>query len=290
MGVKNFIMHYWWLILLGIVLLTVLAFAGGSLYMNNRISSEVDQLMAMDRETTARDASTITEEELEGLPEPVRKWLFSVGVVGQDKLRSVEFSQRGNMKLEPGQKQWIEAKAKQYVRVDQPGFLWHVDLPMIPLINTKGRDLFYEGESLMEVRIGSLIPVVNAKDSAKLNESALHRFLLEIPLYPTAALEDYMSWEAIDQQSAKGILTYRGMTVEATFYFDEDGTLNRMESLRYKDHDEQAKRIPCIGTVKEHKVFDGLKVPTKVEITWIMDDKPFTWYQLEIFDMHFDEL
>ncbi|NBG87838.1 DUF6920 family protein [Isachenkonia alkalipeptolytica] len=289
MGIKDFFVQYWWLVLLGMVVVIILSFIGGSFLMSNRISKEIDQLMSMDSKKEVRDESRITQEDLEGLPEPVKRWLLSVGVVGKKKVRSVEFSQRGDMKLEPDQKHWLEAKAKQYIRVDQPGFLWHVDLPMIPLINTKGRDLFYEGNSLMEVRIGSLIPVVNAKDSKKLDESALHRFLLEIPLYPTAALEDYMTWEAIDQESAKGILTYKNMTVAADFYFQEDGTLEMMESLRYKDHDEQAKRIPCIGRINDHKEYNGIKIPTKVEITWVMDDIPFTWYKLENYDVKFED-
>lgn len=231
--------------------------------------------------------SIIQEEDLEHLPKPVQKWLGYTGVIGQEKIWGLSFSQRGKMKLDPGQEKWIEPEAKQYIRVDDPGYLWHVDLPMIPLLNTKGRDLFYKGKGSMEIRIGSLIPVVNEKESDKLNESSLHRFLLELPWYPTAALEEYMTWEEIDDKSAKAILSYEGITVDTIFHFDETGRLIKLEALRYKENHVDAKRMPCIGEVKGYTNVQGMKIPNRFDITWIIDGEPFTWYKLENYDINF---
>ena len=192
------------------------------------------------------------------------------------------------MKLDPRQKNCLEPSAKQYIRVDKPGYLWHVDLPMLPLINTKGRDFFYNGKSSMEIRIGSLIPVVNINNNAKVNESSLHRFLLELPCYPTAALEDYIRWEKINTQSAKAILSYYGISVEATFYFEEDGKLKRIESLRYRENDQEAKRIPCIGKIKGYINVEGLKIPNLIDVTWVIDGQDFTWYKLENFAINIE--
>lgn len=286
MGVKHLLINYWWIILTGLIVLIVIAFFLGNLQMNRKISKELELLMHISEEKSAENSSTvILEEDLKKLPKPVKKWLEFVGVVGQEKIRTVSFSQGGEMRLEPNQEKWMKPVAKQYVRVDKPGYLWHVDIPMIPLLNTKGRDLFYEGKGSMEIRIGTLIPVVNEESNEKLNESSLHRFLLELPWYPTAAVEEYMTWEEIDKESAKGILSYEGMTVEAIFYFDGDGSLIRVESLRYKERDEGAKRIPCIGEIKGHSVVEGLKIPNRINITWIINGEPFTWYKLENFDM-----
>ena len=190
------------------------------------------------------------------------------------------------MRLDPDQENWLDAEAEQYVNVKEPGYLWHVDLPIMPLINTKGRDLFYQGTAFMEIKIGSLIPVVNAADNKKLNESSYHRFLLELPWYPTAALEDYISWQAVNEQSAKAVLSYQGTSVEATFNFEGDGKLRSVEALRYKDNNENAKRIPCIGEVKEYMTIEGFRIPNRINVTWMIDDEPYTWYKLEIFDVN----
>ncbi len=285
MEFKNLITSYWWIIVVALVGLVIIAFIIGNVYMNRKIAKEVELLSEASEEINEKPAVKIQEYDLEGLPKPVEKWLKSIGIVGQERIRALSFSQHGKMKLKPDQDNWMDAEAKQYVRVDEPGYLWHVDLPVIPVLNTKGRDLFYDGEGAMEIRIGSLIPVVNEKSSDKLNESSLHRFLLELPWYPTAALEDYMTWEEIDKQTAKGILSYKGITVEAIFYFDEEGNLIKQESLRYKENDDESERIPCIGEIKGHIIVDGLKIANRAEVTWVMDGEPFTWYKLENFDI-----
>lgn len=282
MGMKCLWKKYRWVIILGIIMIIVVVFIIGGLQMNRKIAEEIDVLM---KSSENKEATIIKEKDLEELPKPVQEWLKISGVVGKERIQAMSFSQRGKMKLKPDQEKWMEPSAKQYVRVDEPGYLWHVDLPMIPLINTKGRDLFYEGKGSMEIRIGSLIPVVNEKPNDQLNESSLHRFLLELPWYPTAALEEYMSWEEIDDQSARAVLSYKGITVDAIFYFDETGHLIRQEALRYKENHAEAEKIPCIGEVKGYTSVEGMKMPNRFDVTWIIDGEPFTWYKLENYDI-----
>jgi len=283
MKTKSLIIDYWWLVLISFVLFIIIAFIIGNIRLKKRITSEIDEIM--DKETIlSENLNTIKAEDLEGLPVVVRKWLTSVGVIGQERVRFIKFSQRGQMKLNQDQEEWINAKAKQYVRLHEPAFLWHVDLPMLPMINTKGRDHFINGKASMQVYIGSLIPVVNVKNNEKTNESSLSRFLLELPLYPTAALEEYIIWEGTDELSAKAILSYNNMTVEAIFCFDEKSKLRRIEALRYKENDEKAKRIPCFGEIKAYETFGGMKIPSKIDITWLLNDGEYTWYKLEIYD------
>ena len=285
---KNILVNYWWAFVFAFILVMALMITIGNSKMNRRVADETEVLMRTTENEQEERFAVIEEKDLEGLPESVKKWLTSIGVIGQEKIQKVNLSQRGKMKLDPNQEKWIEPTAKQYIRVDKPGYLWYVDLPMIPMINTKGRDLFYEGEGSMVIRIGSVIPVVNVAGNHKINESSLHRFLLELPWYPTAALEDYMSWEEIDHLTARGILSYKGMQVEALFFFQEDGTLFRQEAQRYKENDEDAKRLPCIGEIKSHIMVEGLRIPSRTDVTWIIDGKPFTWYQLENYDIYFE--
>ena len=275
---KQLLINYWWVILIAIPILIILAVIIGNLQFKRKIARERELLM---RSFQQEESTVIRKEDLVNLPAPVKKWLKSVGVVGQERIKAVTFSQRGKMKLKPEQEDWINAEAKQYVRVDEPGYLWQVNLPMPPIIHTKGRDLFYQGKGLMEIRIGSLISVVKVGNNPKINESALHRFLLELMWYPTAALEDYITWEAIGQRSAKAVLSYAGMSVEATFYFEEDGKLTKIEAMRYKESDADAERLPCVGEIKGYINVDGLKIPHLIDVTWVIDGENFTWYQLK---------
>lgn len=264
-------------VLLALLVILLASVLVGRKTMDARIEKE--RAMLLDSITGQGD-EIITEEDIDDFPEPIRTWLRNSGIIGKKPIRSMTLEQTGSMRLNPDQK-WMTPKAKQYINVKEPGYLWHVDIPMMW---TKGRDLFDQGEGKMLIRLGGLIPVANEKKNDKLNDSSLHRFLMEIPWYPTAALEDYVSFEAIDQNSAKAIMTYRGMTVDATFVF-ENGDPIRVETMRYKDTGRTSKRTLCYGEMKEHETIDGIRIPTKIEITWVENGSHFTWYKLDIFNV-----
>ncbi|MFW6298407.1 MAG: DUF6920 family protein [Bacillota bacterium] len=284
---KAWLSDYWWMVLIGIVGATILAFVIGSIRMNRVIARETETLVNSTDKTQTEEARTIKKDDLEHLPAPVRRWLENAGVIGHDAIEVMELRQEGTMRLDPEKTKWMDSTAHQTINVKDPGFIWHVELPMMPLLNVKGRDLFQDGEGGMTIRVGGLIPIANEKSNDVLNESSLHRFLMEVPWYPTAALEDYMAWEPVDETSAKGILTYKDMRVEAVFTFDDDGLVRHIEAERYKETDIDAKRIPCIGTIKAHETVDGLMVPSEIEITWMLEEGAFTWYRFETKAMRF---
>ncbi|MGM0379714.1 MAG: DUF6920 family protein [Bacillota bacterium] len=222
------------------------------------------------------------------LPKNVYLWLENTGVFDSRRIKTIEFDQIGLMKLSSDQKDWWRPKASQIINVINPSFLWTVDLSMMPFINTKGRDLLYNGKGSMLIKIGYIFPIVNEKSGRKINESSLSRFLLELPWYPTAALEDYMTWESVDKYKAKGTLEYKDINVSGLFYFDEDYNLIKVEAKRYKEVDKDAIRKTCIGEVREYSKIDDLKIPTKIDVSWIENNKKFTWYKIELKDIEID--
>lgn len=272
---KNYLLIFLFII---IILITVILVAKNN--MERKIAEEIEHLM--DSNYRAGKNELITEAELKELPKNVEKWLKNVGVLGKEKIKKVKLEQSGEMKLKKEQKNCYQAQAEQYIRVDQPGYLWQVDLPILPFINTKGRDLFLNAEGSMLIKIAYLIPVVDQKANLQINESSLHRFLLELPWYPTAALNDYLSWEKINANRAKATINYQGLSVSAFFDFDENGNLLKNEAMRFKENTADAERIRCLGEMKNYEVIDGLKIPTAVDVSWYLEGEKFTWYKINI--------
>ncbi|MDP5277000.1 DUF6920 family protein [Chengkuizengella axinellae] len=235
------------------------------------------------------EKTMIEESMLASLPRPVQLWLINIGVIGKEVIHNVYFKQSGLMKLKPTQKRWLQANAEQYITTNEPSFLWKVSMKVMPFIHVYGSDLFINAQGYMTIKIASLIPIVQVSNLDKLNESALQRFLLELPWYPTAALNSYISWENINETSAKATMTYNGVTGSAFFHFDEYNTLVKISALRYKDSDESAERLQCIGEVKEHNIVHGIKIPTKMNVSWMLDEGMFTWYKLKIFDITYNK-
>ena len=250
--------------------------------LERKVLAERDELY----ESLGNGKDIILDVELASLPEPVADWLVDVGIIGNNRFKSVSFDQTGKMKLEKGQADWYIPEARQYVNIKEPGYLWTVDIPMF---FTKGRDLYHKGQGSMLIKLAGAIPVVNENNKYKLNESSLHRFLLELPWYPTAALEDYITWEGIDANSARAIINYQGITADAIYYFKENGELESLEAMRYKDVDENASRLKCIGEIIDYTEVDGIKIPHKVNVSWIEAGEKFIWYKIENYNIVFDD-
>ena len=93
----------------------------------------------------------------------------------------------------------------------------------------------------MTIKVASLIPVANETTSKKLIQSSMHRFLMELPWYPSARVNDYISWQAIDENAAEATLSVNDEQVTAVFFFDQS-VVTKVEALRFKETNVEAKR------------------------------------------------
>ncbi|MFP4478732.1 MAG: DUF6920 family protein [Candidatus Izemoplasmatales bacterium] len=257
-----------------IIAITIMVSRG---IMNYSTSKKINTLYSsLDLEAS----DVIEDEDISHLPEPVYQWLLNSGVLGQKPIQKLSLKQSGRMRLSPDDA-WLKPSASQEINVLEPGYVWTVNLPKAM---TKGRDFFYQGQGQMLIKVAGLIPIVNAKNNDKINESSMHRFLMEISWYPTAAIADYIRWQPINSHQARAYMTYEDMEVYADFFF-ENNDIVRVETMRYKETDDSGTRELCIADLVEHKTFDGFRVPSKVHITWVENQTSFTWYELEITEL-----
>ncbi|WP_147534280.1 DUF6920 family protein [Bacillus marasmi] len=270
-----------------IIILLFIIFSFSSWSFNAQINREISNLLSHGK--MSRN-NIITEQMLDQLPIAVQKWLKYIGLVGKESIQTAYFKQKGQMKLKPNQKEWAEASVEQYVITGKPGFLWKVNMKMNPLIVISGRDKYQDGIAKMTIKLGSMIPVVNTVDDYKTNQSTMQRYLMELPWYPSAALNPYISWEEIDKNSAKATMTYKGITGSAIYHFNDFGKLLKVSALRYKDSNENSEPVECIGEVKAYSSIDGIEIPTKMNIIWVLDDGLFNWYKLEIINAKYNSL
>ena len=99
---------------------------------------------------------------------------------------------------------------------------------------------------------------------------------------PGLAFSPYVRFFNSSERSVEAEMSYNGSTANVTFEFDELGRMKRARAMRYKDIGEDAKRLPCIAEVHEWQTIDGIEMPRRIDITWIIDGKPFTWYKFSV--------
>ncbi|WP_144840782.1 DUF6920 family protein [Metaplanococcus flavidus] len=232
----------------------------------------------------------ITPEMMESLPPVIKNWLHAIGAVGHAPIRNIRLNQTGTIKLKPEQKEWTASESEQISHTDPPAFRWDVKMKLAPGIYVTGKDSFERGLGSMRIKLGGIMPISKTMENEKTNQSSLQRYLMELAWYPTAAVGPYISWEEEDAYTAIATLKYAGLQGSATFYFDEQYELLKVEAWRYKESDEDSRLVLCTGTIKEHQRLDGLKIPVELEISWLLEHGPFTWYRFRASDIRFNTI
>ena len=269
---------------LNVVILVGIVLGFGAWNFDRKVSGEIETVLPG---KATGGGKVVAEESIDRLPQPVQKWLRTAGVPGARGISTVKLSQRGELRLNPDQS-WSSVKAEQYVNTEDPAFIWRVNMRLFSIIPVAGRDKFADGKGDMEIKIGSLFPVVSGNSNEKLNQAALQRYLAELGWYPTAALKPYINWKKVDERTAEATMEYRGTSGSVTFHFTEDYDLEKISAMRYRDSGEDAKKKEWFGEVRETEVVNGLRIPTEIDISWVLEDGVFTWYRFEVTDMEFD--
>ncbi|NMC42135.1 MAG: hypothetical protein GYA43_13355 [Bacteroidales bacterium] len=233
------------------------------------------------------EGKIITESDISRLPEPVRRWLNNSGVTGKPFISVAKSIQKAEMKMKPGQKEWMQASAVQYSFVDVPSFIWIADVRMNSLLRFSGRDRFADGKGEMLIKLNSLITVVH-EQGEKLNEGALQRYLGEMIWFPSLALSEYITWQQVDDRTASATMSYKGTTGSGTFIFDDNGDFVKFSALRYMGNKPDSKRYEWVIMVEGYKTFEGIKVPSKMTATWKLEEGDWTWLKLEIADIRYN--
>jgi hypothetical protein len=182
------------------------------------IRRDVQALRA--RASPAR-SGVVTEEMLTGLPTPVRRYLRYTGVVGKPVPGTIWLRQQGRMRPGPGQP-WMPLVDEEHYSVDPPGFVWAGTLRAGPVAVARARDMYAGGHGRMLVKVASLWPVADAS-GGQTDQAAMMRYLSEMMWFPAAFLAGNISFEAVDDSSARVTLTDDGQTATGTLFFDTRG-------------------------------------------------------------------
>ncbi len=268
-----------------ILILLVVIISIGSYSFNKLIEKQTSDIITQNKNIKEK---IITENEIKNLPDPVKKWIHTSGAIGKPFINVGKVKQKAEIKMNPEQDNWLPATAIQYTTIENPAFIWKVDVKMNPFISFQGRDKFENGNGKMLIKMNSLINVVN-EQGEKLDEGTLQRYLGEMVWFPSLALSQYISWDQINDTTAKATIKYKGTKGSGKFYFNSDGNFTKFSAMRYRGNEIDSKKQEWILVVSEHRIFEGIKVPSKMTATWKLEEKDWTWLQLEITDIKYNE-
>lgn len=201
---------------------------------------------------------------LEGLPEPVQRWMRHVVTPGAALLTGVEVEWSGHLRLG---RSWRKFCSRQRA-TSAGGFVWAARTRAAGLPVT-GFDRCTRGEGEMRWRMLGRLRLVSRADQ-EVTASAASRHAAELfAQVPATALDPDVTWEPVDQQRATAHLRVAGADQAVTVTIDPLGRLREIEMERWGTPPGASHGRHRFGALLgEERRFDSYLVPTEVVAGW----------------------
>lgn len=256
-----------------ILLVSIIAYAG--VHFEQSFNQDVQHSKARISVDNTRD---IMQSDLFYLPIPVQKYLNYVGVIGKPIVDNVYIEMHGTMR-DKG-KDWFSFNAHQYSfsEAQERLFFMKASLKYLPVY---GYHRYKDGAASMQIKLASLIPVVDINNEMLLKAETVTFFNDLCLLFPASLISKNIHWETVDARTVRAIYTVKDISITATLYFNPEGQLINFESDdRIDIKDMQAYRFST--PVRSYKNFNGYNLPAYGEAIWHYPEGPFTYGRFNI--------
>jgi hypothetical protein len=249
----------------------------------NRYRTEVEQ-----RLHPGVEPPLLVEEDLQGLPAAVQKYLRSAGAVGRPRVENFRVAFRGTMRQSP-ESPWREISSQQYNFVTDPARLFYIESAMFG-IPFDGLHAFTETGAIMQIKVASLLQVVDARGEKMDQGETVTMFNDMCLLAPPTLISPAIEWETVDPVTVRARFTHMGKTIGATLTFDEEGRLvNFVSGDRFLSSDGKSfLNVPWSTPVGEYREFGGRTVAGSGEAIWQMPQGEFCYAKFELADIEYN--
>jgi hypothetical protein len=174
---------------------------------------------------------------------------------------------------------WKPFASDQKVVTQRPGFDWNGRVAMMPGLPVRVHDAYVAGEGILNASLLGLFTVVDMRGTRDVDEGELMRFFAEAAWYPTALLPSQgVSWEAVDDRSARATLQEGDITLTMLFTFDEQGLIDTVRAeARGRAVGGEVVPTPWRGRFWNYGQRGGMLVPLDGEVAWLLPEgeKPY---------------
>jgi hypothetical protein len=228
----------------------------------------------------------ITEAHLLGLPEIVQRYLRYSQVVGKEIIRTVRLKQIGKFR-QSAQQPWRHLDAIEYFSVNPPGLLWEGTMRQWGLPLARARDMYRDGKGNMHIKLATIFTIANATGE-EMDQSSMMRYLNEMMWFPSAYLGNNISFEPVDNNSAKVTFANKGKSVTATMFFDDKGKLTDFVAPRYTEMNGKYELDTWSTPIREYGEYEGLKLPVKGKAVWKLKEGDLEYIDVTMTDLEYN--
>lgn len=211
-------------------------------------------------------------------PASVERYLRRALVSPRPAMR-VRLTQEGEMRLKPDGR-WLPFRATEELDARQVAFSWRARFRLAPLVSLRVDDAYAAGEGGLAARLWGKIPVMRS-GGADVSRGEAMRYLAELMWVPHALRDNSeLEWRAIDDRRAEVAVQVGGGRAAVCLEFDDAGDLVRTsaEDRPYAEGRSAVPR-PWGGVMRDYQVLDGVRIPTRAEVSWTLPAGVFTYWR-----------
>ena len=224
----------------------------------------------------------LTEKDLAHLPDPVQKYLRYSGAVCKPQVQNFHAVLSGKFKLQENGR-WLNIHAEQYNFYDQPTRLFSISSRLFG-IPIAGLHMYAGSAATFQIKLASLIPVVNAYGETMTKGETVTLFNDMCVLAPATLIAKSIQWETIDPLTVKATFTNQGYTISALLSFNQTGELmNFVSDDRYQVvKGNTFANFRWYTPLREYRQFNGHKLASYLEAIWHMPEHEFVYAQFHV--------
>lgn len=229
-----------------------------------------------------RRQQSLAPQPLETVPEPVQRYLRRA-VGNTPTCEWIEIREEGEFRSFAYPK-WGKLRARALYTGTVPGMMWHAWVWHSPLRWYTIELLYAAGVGRGTLKLWNAV-VLFDPDGPEANEALLVRVLMETVWFPMSLVPGgLLRWESLDREdAARAILTDRGITIRADFYFAPDGEVERIVTLdKYRDADTGYERDQCTMYCRDWQTVGGVRIPMEVQLEWNLESGNFEYMRRRV--------
>jgi hypothetical protein len=220
------------------------------------------------------------------LPEPLQRHLRFAIKQRAASIRSVRVEHGGTFRTRPEQR-WLPIHGVEHFTASTPGFVWSATVDLAPLLWIDARDQLRDRSGSMLVKFESLFTIVNA-GGPQIDQGSSLRWLAEAVWFPYALVGDAIRWESLTSEAARATLMQDGAPVTGTIEFDTEGRMAAIRGERYYYAGGESVLKPWVARCGEYREFGPFRVPSHVEVAWILDGVEFIYARFDVTAIGYD--
>jgi hypothetical protein len=230
----------------------------------------------------------LTERDVHPLPRLVKKYLEFVGAMGKPRVYNFRAVFSGSFKR-TREGDWLNIVSHQYDFFDDPARLFYIQSSVFG-IPFDGLHMYVGSGATMQMKVGSLVQVVDAKGEKMTHGETVTLFNDMCLLAPATLIAPTIRWEAVDSSKIRAIFTNKGNTISAILTFDGEGALvDFLSNDRYLSSDGVTyTNYPWSTPVREYREFNGCKIASYAEAIWHMPDGEYTYARFRLEELEYN--